>query len=323
MRRVLLALLLVASLLAPAAVQAVTVTPLAPVSGTAPISAYGGYVVWSEQGSDGLWRLVRFHDGSKETVSAVAPRSVPFDVDAGPGALDRPQATFSRCADEAARRGCHLRVMSLLSEGEAGLAVPHRDGYDDTLPSGWRHRVAFQRRKRGARVAQLYLYDFTTRRLKRLRHGYVPTGATATGRSTAIDLVGGVVAFAWSSEPAALGVGPRTEIRAERTLDLTQAQAQPTGYISGACGGRDPRSPNATAQGALFVDLRTPCGRADGFPATLSIGRLATSRGAAIPGLRRFAHDAATGVVYAVVAGAGDASQLVRLDELPPFVTGG
>lgn len=323
MRRLLAVVAATLPLFAPAAARAVTVTPLAPVAGSAPISAYGGYVVWSEQGADGLWHLVRFHDGVKETMSAVAPRSVPFDVDAGPGALDRPKATFSRCADEAAQTGCRLRVISLTSEGEAGAAVPHRDGYDDTLPSIWRSRVVFQRRKRGARVAQLYLYDFTTRRLRHLRHGYVPAGATATGQATAIDLVGGVVAFAWASEPAALGVGPRTEIRAERTRDLTQAQAQPVGYISGACGGRNPRSPNATASGALFVDLRTPCGGADGFPATLSIGRRATSRGAAIPGLRRFARDAATGAVYAVVAGAGDTAQLARLGDLPPFVTGG
>jgi hypothetical protein len=321
MRR-LLAVLFVPLLLAASASAAPTVAPLAPVAGDASISAYGGYVVWSEKGTDGLWRLVVFHDGAKRPLSSVAPRAVPFDVDAGPGALDRPEATFSRCDDEAGHRGCRLRVASLPDGGEAELPVRHRDGFDDTLPSLWGYRVAFQRGERGARVAQLYLYDFTTRHLRRLRHGFVPAVAKATGTATAMDLVRGVVAFGWASEPASLGIGPRTEVRAERTFSLLQVQARPTGYVSGACGGRAPRSPNATARGALFLDLRTPCERTDAFPAAVGLRSGATVQGPEVTGLRRIARDAATGVVYGVTAGMGGASQLVRLDGIPPAVTG-
>jgi hypothetical protein len=314
-------LMLVASTSASAS-AAPTAAPLAPVAGDAPIAAYGGYVVWSEKGADGLWRLVVFHDGAKWTLSSVAPRAVPFDVDAGPGALNRPEATFSRCDDEAAHLRCRLRVASLPGGGEAGLPVPHRNGFDDTLPSLWGYRVAFQRRERGARVAQLYLYDFTTRHLRRLRHGFVPAVPRATGTATAIDLVRGVVAFGWASEPASLGIGPRTEVRAERTFSLLLVQARPTGYVSGACGGRDPRSPNATARGALFLDLRTPCDRTDAFPAAVGLRSGATLQGPEVTGLRRIARDAATGVVYGVTAGAGGSSLLVRLDGITPAVTG-
>lgn len=321
MRR-LLAVLFVPLLLAASASAAPTATPLAPVAGDAPIAAYGGYVVWSEKGADGLWRLVRFHAGVKETLTSVAPRSVPFDVDAGPGALDRPEATFSRCADETAQRGCRLRVIALASGGEAGLAVPHRAGYDDTLPSLWHYRVAFQRRQHGARVAQLYLYDFTTRRLRRLRHGFVPDVPKATGTATAIDLVRGVVAFGWASEPASVGVGPRTEVRAERTYGLLQVQADPVGYVSGACGGRQPRSPNATARGALFLDLRTPCEQSHAFPSAVALRSGTTLQGPEVEGLWRVARDAATGTVYGVAGGADDTAQLVQLDGIPPAVTG-
>ena len=100
MRRALLATL--ALLVFPAAAQAdFTVSD---VERPTPVSAYAGRVVWSQyDASIAGYRLLEAHAspaGQVTTVLTVAPRSVPFDADVGPGADGAPTVVYSRCATE-------------------------------------------------------------------------------------------------------------------------------------------------------------------------------------------------------------------------------
>jgi hypothetical protein len=324
MRRLLLAALVVllAAVAPPAgAGAATTTTDLAPIAADVPIAAYSGWVAWSEKGADGQWRLVTFHDGVKETPASVAPRSVPFDLDVGVNGRDRPAVTFSRCVVEPAT-SCRLRQVDLDSRAESGIPVPGRGAGSDSVPSLWGYRVAFQRRAKGASVSQIMMYDMQHRRMKRLRHGFVPDVPKASGAATAIDLASRTLAFSWSSLPADLGIGPRTELRAERTANGAMVGDPTVGYTSGACGMRDPRSPNATPTGALFLQLVVRCDRPQGALSALSVEGGPLRRAVPLPGLLRIARDAADGTVYGVRAVPGAGLRLVRLDGVQPFVTG-
>lgn len=318
--------LIVAALLAvsaPAsAANASSLVDLAPVaSADAPVTAYGGWVVWSEKGPDGRWRLVTFHDGVKQDLAAVAPRAVPFDVDAGPGASGRPEVSFSRCENETRARGCRLRTVSLTSGGEAGLAVPGRGSASFTLPSRWGERVVFQRQTRGEAVAEILLYDLRTRRTKRLHHGPVPDGTGATAQATAIDLGRRTVAYSWISSALGAGIGRSTDLLTQRTRDGRQLPDLAGGLVDGACDAREPRSPNAVEIGALFLEYVARCDAEEGGLTTLYVDHRKAGRMAPLPNLRRIARDAADGTVYAI-AGSDGAPRLVRLDAAPPFVTG-
>ncbi len=69
---------------------------IASVSADAPISAAGGWLVWSVP-VEGGWGLEAYHDGSIATLP-VAPRLQPFDANVGTDARGVPVVAFSRCA---------------------------------------------------------------------------------------------------------------------------------------------------------------------------------------------------------------------------------
>jgi hypothetical protein len=313
MRRCLV-VLAAALVFAPAA-RAATATPLVPVSSAeAPMAAYGGYVVLSEKGDDGLWRLTVVHDGVKTALAQVAPRAVPFDVDAGPDGAERPTAVFSRCADDATRRGCTLRAVSLPGGGERALKVPRPAGASDRTPAVWGPRVAFSRRAQGAIADQVMVYDFAHRRMRTLRHGALPhtcpfAGGCAKahyeGHVGELDLSARTVAFSWQlTAPGVFGAGPGWELRAVRTGGGRQTLLAGNGYVSGACGARTPFSPNATADGVAFLSRWYHCETVTGTLTRTTFaarGRLDRTDDVGGAVAWRIALDAADGTSYALL----------------------
>jgi hypothetical protein len=303
---------------------ATTTTPLAPVADDTPISAYGGWVVWSEKGADGLWHLVSWHAGVKQVVPGVGPRAVPFDVDIGPEETGNPVVVFSRCATEpdatlplpwSAARGCTLRADNLANaDSERPLSVHPPKGASDSTPSVWGTHLAFQRHTSGSPVAQLMLHDFGTHHTATLRHGAVSHAcpyrsgcakAAIGGEVDELDLGPRAVAFSWRVQaPAVEGVGVGWEMRVERLHDQVSVRAG-KGYMSGACGGESPSSPNVRAAHVLFLDRRAHCDGLDDVVTDTEVGSGLLWRGTS-PGvvLWRVARDAKTGALYGV-AGPG------------------
>jgi len=327
---------------ATATASAATTVPLTTVTADTPLSAYGGWVVWSEQDPDGRWALVAWHDGARTRLAA-APRSVPFDADVGPDAHGRPVVTFSRCAvDPSPRefdqpwstaRGCRLDSWDLARGREDVLAVPRPAGASDSTPSRWRGRVAFQRRTAGADVAQVMVEDLATHRLRRLPHGAVPhhcpyaTGcakARYRGEVGELDLGARTLAFSWHVQaPSVEGAGAGWELRADALGGGATVRAG-SGYVSGACGGRAPFSPNATAGGVAFLDRTYKCEGVEGTITATAVtsGVLSTARAPDGGVAWRIARDGAS--TYAVLGPghvgaeplAPGALRLVRLDGL-------
>jgi hypothetical protein len=257
-----LGVLAVAALLAlPAWAGAQEITQ---VADGVPISAHGGWVVWSAK-LRGAYRLFAWHSGLTRELR-VAPKTHPFDLDVGSDTRGRPVVTFSRCdgygtatvwAAREVGRACRLRVVDLLSGRERGAGVPEPRGVSDTMPSMWRGRVAFARRDPGhhGAVDQVMLWD-PARGLQQLRHGAVPARCPyrrpsdcskppPSGEVLGLDLGARLVAFSWRVDaPDVIGHGGY-EGRADRLSDGRSALVG-TGYIGEACtGSTDGTSPAA------------------------------------------------------------------------------
>ncbi|HWT91922.1 MAG TPA: hypothetical protein VN238_02925, partial [Solirubrobacteraceae bacterium] len=261
-----------ALLLAPAAAPAdapkvgttpVPVTDLADGTGLTAPSAHRGTVVAS-RAVPGGWELVaKTPDGPLKALPGVPRRSVPFDADAGPDTRGRTVVVFSRCrtegemagalptVDRSDARGCSLHVAP--ADGSAPprrLALRGARGLSLTTPSIWRGQIAAAAGPTPARrTARVLLWRDVDRAPRRL-HGGTPAGATrcvaacSTAPSAsvdALDLGPRTVAFLWRLTNATVGIGPAVEARWS-PLDGGRGNQSTAalGYISGACGFRQP-----------------------------------------------------------------------------------
>jgi hypothetical protein len=155
------------------------------------LTAYDGYVVFSQydaQADD--WQLMDWHDG---VVSAlpVAPRSVPFDANAGADAAGDPVVVYSRCATEpsgaeepltdgvlldwSSAVGCHIYELDLASAQEQQVSAIGAPGASDSMPAIWRGEIAFARTYTNSRhrIARIYLWR-AGRALEQLQAGPGP-----------------------------------------------------------------------------------------------------------------------------------------------------
>ena len=133
---------------------------VASVQRPTPVSGYQGRLVWSQfDPAIAGYRLFEAHaspNGQVTTQLPVAPRSVPFDADVGPGADGAPTVVYSRCATEprlgadqlplwASGRGCDVYRLALGATAESRVAGVSTGDASEFLPSIWRNRVAFGR----------------------------------------------------------------------------------------------------------------------------------------------------------------------------------
>ena len=169
------------------------------------VSAAGGALAWSTYDTAAkAWFLVIRRDGVQER-AAVAPRSVPFDVDLGFDGSGALVASYSRCRTEPAffaptGRGCDLYVYDLAAGRERRLSGASTTDSSEYLPTLAGGRVAFARvyeQRRGAAGKRSYLY---VRPLEGGSSVRLPGGTLndddRTG-PTSMDLGAGRLAFAW------------------------------------------------------------------------------------------------------------------------------
>ena len=163
------------------------------------VAAIDGRVLWSAWDASAERYVLTESSGGVSAPLPVAPRAVPFDLDAGRARGGRAVVTYSRCAREPRGRvraplpdwtsgsGCAIYEFDLTSRRERRI---HSASVSGVLPARWGDRLAF------ARGSRLYVADVRAGRVRRL-----PAG-TPGGTPTALDLRGAVVAFAWDGFPA-------------------------------------------------------------------------------------------------------------------------
>ena len=148
-----LGMLLVVGAVASAPAAATPPEVLAHEREASPVATYGGAVAWSSYDArTRRWRLKARVGGRVGTVP-VASRPYAFDVDLGPGRGGGLSAVYSRCREARGPRGsavaeyaCDVFEYDFGKKRERRRRDLSRRGYDETLPSVWRGRVAFARR---------------------------------------------------------------------------------------------------------------------------------------------------------------------------------
>ena len=227
-----LAVLATATTAEPAAAQ--FPTPRATLDRPTPIAAHGDWLAWSRYDGD-AYRLVLDAPGVRPIADApVAARSVPFDVDLGPGPDGGIVASYSRCAEEADAvggalpidydegEGCDVHVLDLATGQERKLAGASTDQADETWPSIWRDEVAFVRSyDRKPDLPYLYTRPLAGGTSRRQPGGtrQVCSDGRCTDRSVsrpyALELHGRRLAFGWTYAGGFEGL--ETEIRLDTT----------------------------------------------------------------------------------------------------------
>lgn len=281
--------------LAPAAASAsaAPATPLAALPQVASrLTAFDGWVVFSERSGQGNWSLMAWHAGAIAALP-VATRTIPFDAQAGPGPDGRPVVVFSKCTREPRTRGSDpesaaqvewqtasgCRIYELSPAGGAPRLVttirPPRGAFDAT-PAISRGEIAFARYGRPGGPQLLLSDGHLARRL-----GGGPTscpapstipGAPLCGRGehlarprvAGISLSAGAAVYEWVAEVPGAFVGPSAdpEIRIDPLRGGRQSGATKLlslSFASGACGGSSSSSPNAAGGKALFVTSTFVC----------------------------------------------------------------
>lgn len=197
---------------------------VATTGGVTSVSAYGNVVAWSDrrvagaQGSSpGAYHLTALVAGKVRRLP-VAPRSVPFDVDLGPGEDGRVVAVYSRCAREpelsesqdsvstpyppyTRGRGCDLYRFDFATGKERKVSGASTDQASEVLPSIWKDEIAFARvyeQRDGRRGVVPYLY---VRPLAGGRSDRQPGGSRGTSGlpgPLSMDLYGRRLSFVWN-----------------------------------------------------------------------------------------------------------------------------
>ena len=256
-------------------------TVLAPAPNTAGITAYGGHVVLSRlDPATSMWSLVRWRAGAVD-VLPVAPRSVPFDADAGPDADGNPVVVYSRCVkdpsapgrgelspspDWQTARGCDVYELPLTGGlRESKLAAPSSRTKSETTPSIWRGGVAFARHADGGATPAVLYLPAGASKPRVLGGGTVPTcsslctGASQRRSVDQLDIGPARAVFVWRMTGGAVyGTGISWELRAA-SLQGGVSTLLDAGLISGTCGFRLPSAGSALADPITYLDAGADC----------------------------------------------------------------
>lgn len=272
----------------------VAATDLADATGAVAPSAAAGHVVFSRQvPGTGRFALVAWSAARGPHVLPVGDRAVPFDADVGRDAAGGAVVSYSQCAvdgtvsyvlpsvDFSAARGCRPFVLDLERRGARPrlLRLARASGLSLSTPSvRGRSVAAVAAPERGGNV-RILLWREAMQAPARLRGGTPPkcpyTSCPVAPRSgvDALDLGLRSVAFLWRLSQPPYGAGPGVELRTSSLHPPGAGRqiASAQGYLSGACGFRQPLSPTAGAGGGVaFLLAQSPC---EGVQTTLAVQR--------------------------------------------------
>lgn len=175
------------------------------------VTASEGVVVWSSfDPRDSQYHLTMYRGGGLERLP-VAPRRMPFDVDAG--RLGHAKAiAYTRCADDqlaqlhgplpdwTTGRRCRVYTYVVGDTRERALRLPSGLRGEPALPAIWNRQLVIAYRSTFSSPVRLALIGLRTRSVRWLRTG--TRGETKAGdyprpAPTALDLRDGRVAFEW------------------------------------------------------------------------------------------------------------------------------
>lgn len=216
---VLLAAAVLAALAAPASSELLIATEERPTN----VKTYEDVLGWSSyDAAVGAYRL-RFRRGDRSWTPRVPPRTVPFDLDLGPGPDGKVVAVYSRCREEGdssypapiglplygGGQGCDVYRLRIAGGRERRVAFASSRRWVEVLPTIWRDRLVFARRRESASAAKSYapltrLVELRRERIHRLGAGTTGGASERTADSfgpgpTSVDLRGSKLLYTWTS----------------------------------------------------------------------------------------------------------------------------
>ncbi len=181
-----------------------TVTVLDP-SGVS-VASYGGWAAWSRADTTtGHYALVVRSPQGTISLPPVAESTTPFDVELGPTGGSRVAAVYSRCTEDATRKGCQLVELSLGVAGAAERRLTPPGGGSDHEPAIWDGEVVFLRRNPSGgsrRPDDLLAWQIGSRKVISLA---LPSsrGAQTGGQSWPRGLTGSITALSFNGKQVA------------------------------------------------------------------------------------------------------------------------
>ena len=241
-------------------------------AGRSSVDAHGDVVIWSERQdgagsqSDSYHLTAMTADGVDRL--PVAARSVPFDVDLGPGEDGQVVAVYSRCAREPSTDdpgfvysvpypaytrgdGCDVYRFDFATGQERKVAGASTDQASEMLPSIWGDRIAFarvyeQRSGDRGRVPYLYARPLAVGSSQRLPGG--SRGASGLPGPVSLDLYGRRLSFVWNH---------RTGSRSGDTGGVSEVRLD---TIGGGHRVLSQASHEGTGEGASYASFVSPQG---------------------------------------------------------------
>lgn len=111
------------------------------------VAAYGGWAAWSRRDpATGRYALVTRSPQGVISPSPVPDSGSPFDVELGAARGAGVAAAYSRCADTARRRGCHIFTLGLGPGAASERLLSPPGGGSVHEPAVWKAEVVFLRR---------------------------------------------------------------------------------------------------------------------------------------------------------------------------------
>jgi hypothetical protein len=127
--------------------QAAAETPVLLDPNGSSVTAYGGWAAWSRgDATSGRYELVLRSPQGVISLPQVAERASPFDVELGPTRRSGVAAVYSRCANSASLRGCHIVELDLAVARATERVLLPPGGGSDHEPAIWHGALAFLRR---------------------------------------------------------------------------------------------------------------------------------------------------------------------------------
>jgi hypothetical protein len=185
-----------------AGAQAVTVLDPTGVS----VASYGGWAAWSRAATmSGHYALMVRSAQGTISPAPVAESTSPFDVELGPTGGSGVAAVYSRCADQATRKGCHLVELSLGVAGATERKLTPPGGGSDHQPAIWDGALVFLRRNPSGgnrRPDDLLAWQIGSRKVRSLA---LPSsrGSETGGQSWPRGLTGSITALSFNGTQVA------------------------------------------------------------------------------------------------------------------------
>jgi hypothetical protein len=198
---------------APAA-RAGALTPLVLDANGVSVAAYGGWAAWSRADvTTGHNALVIHSPLGVISLAPVAESATPFDVELGPSGSGV-AAVYSRCANAAATKGCHIEELELGATGATERTLTPPGGGSVHEPAIWKGHLVFLRHNPSGghrRPDNLFAWSIGSRKLQQLTlpvsrgNRAAPWPSGLTGLITGLTFNGQQVGYVTSNAVAVFG----------------------------------------------------------------------------------------------------------------------